>query len=346
MDVIVLAGGGGTRLWPLSVGDFPKQFLKIYGNRSLLQNTVLRILKLSPKNILILTNEKQKSLVERDLGEIDVLKNVKVVTEPEMKNTAPAIALGIRYLIDICNSKEKVVFITPSDSYITPEEDLVEVLKRCEEFLKEDYLLTFGVVVTRVETGYGYIEIGDKIRDSFFKVNKFTEKPDYERALKYKNSGKHYWNSGMFMFNVNTFQSELKKCAPEIYDSYRKGFSYFYENFSQVERISVDYALMEKSGKVAVCPLSITWSDVGNWDAIFEIESGDEEGNILKGSRIYTVDVEDSLVWNRENEKIVALLGVRDVIVVNTPNGILITKKGLGQKVREIVEKIKEEGRE
>ena len=346
MDVIVLAGGGGTRLWPLSVKDLPKQFLKIYGDRSLLQNTLLRVFKLNPKNILILTNEKQKSLVERDLDEIDVLKNVKVVTEPEMKNTAPAIALGMRYLIDVCNSDEDVVFITPSDSYISPEEDLIDVLKKCEGFLKEDYLLTFGVVVTRVETGYGYIEIGDKIRDSFFKVNKFTEKPDYDKALKYKNSGKHYWNSGMFMFNVNTFQSELAKYSPEIYDFYKRGFEYFYENFSQVKKISVDYALMEKSGKVAVCPLSITWNDVGSWDAIFEIESGDEDGNILKGENIYTVDVEDALVWNRESEKVIALLGVKDIVVVNTTDGILIAKKGLGQRVREIVVKIKEEKQE
>ncbi len=344
MDAIILAGGGGTRLWPVSNKNKPKQFLKIFGDRSLLQNTVKRVLKLAPENILILTNKKQEELVIEDLKEINCVEKVSIVCEPYMKNTAPAITLGIKYLKDVVNSKEKVVFVTPSDSYIEPEDDFVKLIKNSENFCLGDYLLTFGALITRVETGYGYIEKGEKIEKDFYRVKKFIEKPDYERALEFKNSGKHLWNSGMFMFNVETFLNELEIHYSPLFKLYKREFEDFYENFNRAEGISIDYALMEKSDKVAVLPISIVWNDVGSWDSIFEIEAGDENGNIKKGEKIFFFSSNNSYVWNGINSKKIVLIDVNDLVIIDTKEALLIFKRGSGQKIRDVVKFFREKG--
>lgn len=341
MDAIILAGGSGSRLWPLSNKKKPKQFLKILSDKSLLQNTVLRVLKLNPKNILILTNETQRKLVLENLKEIKCENKVSIVCEPYMKNTAPAIALGIKYLRNKIGSDENVVFITPSDSYIEPEEDFVKIIKRSERFCNGDYLLTFGALITRVETGYGYIEKGEEINGNYFKVKRFIEKPNYEKALEFKNSGKHFWNSGMFMFNVKTFISELKSHFYPLYELFLKDYDEFYEEFKSIENISIDYAIMEKSNKVAVLPISITWNDIGSWDSIFEIESGNEDGNIIIGEDVNLFSVNNSLVWNDNNFKKIALIDLNDIIVIDTKDALLVFKRGSGQKVKDVVNFLK-----
>jgi mannose-1-phosphate guanylyltransferase/mannose-6-phosphate isomerase len=340
MKIIILAGGVGSRLWPLSREYYPKQFIKFKKfKKSLFQQTFERCLKLvnDINDIYIITNEKHKFLV---LGQIEELghnfNEENILIEPMGKNTLPAIYYGVK---EIRNYGDDVVGVFPSDHLIGDMKEFTKTIKKGEKITK-DYLVTFGIKPSKPHTGYGYIKPSKKLEVGY-KVEEFKEKPDLKTAKEYIKKG-YLWNSGMFLFKTDVFEEEVKKHCPEVYEAFKlNGIDEIYEN---VPDISIDYGVMEKSDKVAVIPLDIKWSDLGSFDAFYEEFEKDEYGNILYGENI-SIDSKNNLV-NINDGKLVSLIGVEDLIVVDTKDALLICKKEHSQKVKEVVKRLKEKNDE
>ncbi len=331
MKALILAGGKGTRLWPVSRDKFPKQFHKIVGNKTLLEITAERIAGI---DFFVSTNVEFKLLVK------DILKieDEKIIVEPACKNTAPAIAYALQYMLEKeFVERDEPVAVLPSDHYIEEKEKFREYLKKAEEYAKR-YIVTFGIKPNRTETGYGYIKLGEKIGDSVYKVDKFIEKPNYDNAKELIKNGA-LWNSGIFMFSPEVFFKELKKCSPEIYNCLGEYFEDTCKKFNEMPEISIDYALAEKSNNVVCMPMEISWSDLGSWDAVYEIAEKDSNGNYIKGN-IYQIDTKNSLIYCEDN-RLICTLGVKDIFVVDSGDVVLILKKGEGQRVKELVESLK-----
>lgn len=347
MIAVILAGGSGTRLWPLSRKSYPKQFLKFGDNQTLLQKTIRRLLN-ATDHLIIITNKEYQFLVKNQVGEIDRDLERHIILEPVARNTAPAIALAVKYVVDKLEDKiDEVLFISPSDHVISPEEGFGEYLKKAEVLAKAGYIVTFGIQPYKPETGYGYIKrdseavsSGDNLKA--FKVEKFVEKPCLETALEYLRSGKYYWNSGMFAFSMRTILDEFAKYTPEIYQNLNGNFEDTLSSFAEMPNISIDYAVMEKSERVVVLPLEIHWSDIGSWDSVYEILDKDENQNVKIGE-ILDMDTKNSLIIG--NKRLIATIGLEDVLIAETDDAILIAKRGEAQKVKEIVKQLEAHGK-
>ena len=336
MTNIILCGGSGTRLWPISRTLMPKQFVKLFENKSLFQLTVERNSKICGGQFIV-SNAQQYFLALDQLEELDKTNN-QYLLEPVGRNTAPAIALACMVL-----DKETIVLVTPSDHLIKDEKEYVKVLQKAKDLAACDNLVTFGITPTFAETGFGYIEADG------LDVKAFHEKPDFQTATQYIAAGNYYWNSGMFCFKAGVFLEELKKYSPEIYEYSLKAF----ENASKDEMIrikhddmvsipeeSIDYAVMEKSDKVKVVPSNIGWSDVGSFDALYDELPKDENGNTLNANLI-SIDSRNNLVYG--NERQIAMIDIDNLIVIDTGDALLISQKGSSQKVKKVVEKLKEQ---
>lgn len=341
MKIIILAGGGGTRLFPLSRDCYPKQFLHVIGDKSLLAQTIERFLGLvEAKDIIIVTNERYIFHVQSELKTINA-QEAHIITEPMGKNTAPAIALAQSYCQDIlqCDDDE-ILFVSPSDHLIKPIDAFQDLIRNAQDVAK-DNIVTLGIKPTKPEIGYGYIE-AEKNNNLVKKVISFKEKPDLVTAKEYISSGNYYWNGGMFMFSIATMQAELTKYMPAIIDITQNSYQYTVDNFKNMPDISIDYAVAEKSQKMMMIPMeNIYWNDIGSFDAIAEVLS-DEDKNVFKGD-ILAESCTDTMIIG--DTRLIAGIDLENLMIIDTPDALLVAKKGESQKVKNIVNKLKQNKR-
>ena len=345
---IIMAGGSGTRFWPLSRQERPKQFLPIVSDKTMIEETVHRLLPRIPvSNIYTIANSEQSSLIKNLLPE---LPEDNVLVEPQGKNTAPSLILATATIF--LKNPEAVVAALPADHLI---EDSPLFLKKLEAGAslaqKEEFLVTLGIIPAFPATGYGYIQFSKDnpqriLEEAFFSVDSFKEKPDLQQAQAFLNAGNFFWNSGMFIWRANVFAQKLKKYAPALYVYWKKILNSVKSDdkaglsriFDEIPSVSIDYALMEKAKGVFVCEGNFGWSDVGAWSSLMNIWKKDQQGNTIKGESI-ALDSENCLVYNPE--KITALVGVKDIIVVDTPDALLVCHKDFDQNVKDIIDRIK-----
>ena len=338
MKIVVLAGGGGTRLWPLSRQDFPKQFLHFGDRCSLLQKTVGRFLR-APfiDDVAVATNSQYLPLVKMQLDKMECEKKADIILEPVRRNTAPAIALAVKYLQECKGAADNCpILVMPSDHLIEPESVFLRYIEDAQKQM-ENQIVLFGIRPFRAETGYGYIQIGLKDDEMFYRVNRFVEKPDLQRAEQYLAGGDYYWNAGIFAFCPKLFWEEMKQHSPEIYDLMQGDYSSCLDNFSRFPDISLDYALMEKTKKVILCPMAIHWSDVGSWDSLYEAMDKDQNYNVKVGN-VLEMNTKNSLIIG--GKKLISTIGLEDVLIVDTEDATFISKKGESQKVKELVQRL------
>lgn len=341
MKVIILAGGGGTRLFPLSRDCYPKQFLHVIGDKSLLAQTIERFLGLvEAKDIIIVTNERYIFHVQSEIKSINA-QEAHIITEPMGKNTASAIALAQSYCQDVlqCDDNE-ILFVSPSDHLIKPIDAFQDLIKNAQDVAK-DNIMTLGIKPTKPEIGYGYIEV-EKNSDLAKKVISFKEKPDLAIAKEYISSGNYYWNGGMFMFSIATMQAELTKYMPAIIDITQNGYQYTVDNFINMPDISIDYAVAEKSQKMMMIPMeNIYWNDIGSFDAIAEVLS-DKDKNVFKGDILAENCIDTMIIGDN---RLIAGIDLENLMIIDTPDALLVAKKGESQKVKNIVNKLKQSKR-
>ena len=345
VHAVILAGGSGSRLWPLSRQHLPKQFLALDGEASLLQTTINR---LSPvidvKNILIVTQESHAK------GEAyHALLPYQALFEPIGRNTAPAIALSAAYLT--ANGADPVMVVLPADHIIKDEARFRAHLNIAIEAAESGKLITFGIQPIRPDTGFGYIKAHAGDTPKVYVVERFTEKPDHSTAERFLKEGDYYWNSGMFVWRASVILAEIQQHLPAVHqviqtilaESRAAGtFQQAVEkHFSSMPSISIDYGVLEKSDHVALIPCDIGWNDVGSWQAVHEISSKDEDGNVLQGN-VIALGCKNSLI--RAEKRLVAAIGVEELCVIETADAILISKSDQTQQVREVVAALQQRG--
>lgn len=337
---IILAGGSGSRLWPLSRELYPKQLLNLNSDKSLLQSTYER-LKCFSENIISLTNAKHASNVRLQLSEFT--ENPVILAEPVAKNTAPAIVLAAKYIMQKCNS-DPVIIVVPSDHLIQDNKKFISTVKKGEKLAQEGFIVTFGIKPDYPETGYGYINTSEKLTEGY-KVKEFVEKPDIKTARNYLSSGTYFWNSGIFMFKASTLLDEAIKHAPQIMKiseniDFTKSDEIPFIEFDKMPSISIDYAIMEKSDKIALVKLESDWNDLGSWQSIYDISPKDENGNVFVG-HVLDENSKNSFVYS--SSKLVATIGLEDTVIVETEDAILACKKDRTQDVKHIYETLKKQ---
>ena len=331
---VVLCGGSGTRLWPISRTLMPKQFVKLFDDRSLFQINIQRNLN-SCDSQMIVSSTDQYFLAMDQLEELEKVNNTYLL-EPKGRNTAPAIALA-------CFSVEKdeILLITPSDHMIKDEKSYQKVISKAEQLAMNDMLVTFGITASYPETGYGYIEADKE------DVKAFHEKPNLKKAEEYIKAGNYYWNSGMFCFKAGVFLDELEKYSPSIYATAKTAYENAKKNsmiridledMLNIPEDSIDYAVMEKSKRVKVLEADIGWSDLGSFDSLYDELPKDENGNSVNENHVCS-DSRNNLIYGSERK--IATVDIEDLIIVDTADALLISKKGSSQKVKKIVKEVR-----
>ncbi|AIF53688.1 mannose-1-phosphate guanylyltransferase/mannose-6-phosphate isomerase [Pelosinus sp. UFO1] len=342
MKIIILAGGGGTRLFPLSRTCFPKQFMKIGSEHSLLSQTVLRFIPVAKtSDVVIVTNQEYIHHIKAELLTCGA-GDAHVLPEPVGRNTAPAIALAARYCIDeLGATDDEVIFVAPSDHIVRQNDLFIQAVGQADKMAKQGNIVTFGITPDKPETGYGYIEAGE-VCGYGFAVKSFKEKPSQEVAKEYLAAGKYYWNSGMFAVTIGQIMTEFCNHQPEIYQLSSTSYRDTLAQFEAMPNISIDYAIAEKSDKVVTIPLLVYWNDIGSWDAIYDVLDKDAAGNAVKGDCI-PIDCTNTLMLGRS--RLIAGIGLEDLLVVETDDVIVVAKKGESQKVKDLVGELKSRGR-
>ena len=359
---ILMAGGGGTRLWPLSREHYPKQFLQLFENNTLFQNTLLRLdgleASIEISTPVIICNEAHRFLVV-DQGSQISKKYDNIILEPEGRNTAPA--LTIAALNQYQNHGDSIIIMMPSDHVIKEIGLFHQAVKAGVEMANDNYLVTFGVKPTQAETGYGYIQTAKKMQthnnQDIFSIGGFTEKPDISLAKKYLDSGNYLWNSGIYMMKASVWLNKIQQHQKSIYDACSKAFKdgktdgVFFrldeKSFCQSPNDSIDYAVMEKlstndNEKLAVLPVDIGWSDVGAWSSIWAINNKDSNNNYVEGD-VITEDSHDCFI--RSERGLITVIGCQDMIIVDSDDAILIADRNKTQDIKKVVDKLKKDKR-
>ncbi|MFP5385321.1 MAG: mannose-1-phosphate guanylyltransferase/mannose-6-phosphate isomerase [Bacteriovoracia bacterium] len=335
MHVVILCGGSGTRLWPISRTLFPKQFVKLFQNESLFQKTVERNSPFA-NSFTVVINQEQYFMGLDQMDELKLDQKKCFILEPIGRNTAPAIAMAA-----LAADPEEILLVVPSDHLIGNQAEYESVVRRAQELAVKGRLVTFGIKPHYPETGYGYIE-ADGVD-----VKSFKEKPDEKTARMYVEAGNYFWNSGMFCFKAGAFLDELKNHAPDIYEESKKTFEHarrdqairlIMEDMKSIRSESIDYAVMEKSKKVNVVPADIGWSDLGSFDSLYETLPKDASGNTESPNAIH-IGSKNNLIIS--DDRVISTIDVEDLMIVDTRDAIVIAKKGSTQKVKELVAEIK-----
>jgi len=347
---IILAGGSGSRLWPLSRELYPKQFLSFSEEKTLLQLTYQRLQKFTePQNIVTVANNRHVSGIRFQLGKLEDYTKHCVIGEPLAKNTAPAIALGICSIKKLAGKEDPVVIVAPSDHLIKNKIKFTEAVLEGAETAKQGYIVTFGIKPSAPETGYGYIKIlpDQKIGKTGLKTDCFKEKPNHSTAEEYIKSGKYFWNSGIFMFKLSTIIEEFENKAPEIISRLKNtnledscSCREVYEKFPS---ISIDYAIMEKSDRIVLIPAEFDWNDLGSWEAIYSVSAKNQNNNVIKGD-VQDIKCKDSLLYSSSRH--VAAIGLKDTVIVETADAVLVCSRNDSQEVKKAFESLKKEDSE
>lgn len=350
---VILCGGSGTRLWPMSRGGYPKQYLKLTGDQTLVQQTASRLQHIPGAAApIVVTNNEQRFLVAEQLRQVNITPS-SIVLEPVGRNTAPAIAIAA--LLALHESPDALLLVLPSDHVILNEPAFIAAANEAATIAADQHLVTFGITPTEAHTGFGYIRRGPAIADGkqVYKVDAFVEKPDAPTAERFLNDGNYYWNSGMFMLKASTYMEELHRHAPEIarhaelaFESAKRDNDFLRldaEAFAACPNVSIDYAVMEKTERAAVVAAAdLGWNDIGSWSALADIADADEQGNALIGD-IFTDSVKNSYI--RAEHRMVAAIGLDNIVIVETADAVLVAHRDKTQDVKKIVEWLNASGR-
>lgn len=345
---VILSGGAGTRLWPLSRKTYPKQLLNLVGDHSLLQETALRLKSMPEVSAPILIGSEDHYFISvEQLQSIDVAP-LDIILEPCGRNTAPAIAIAALNAIEK-DHNDPILLVMPADHMISDVNAFHSAITVATQFAEEGKLLTFGIVPTSPRTGYGYIKAKSNAQMRVMPIEKFVEKPSLETAQSYLKEGGYFWNSGMFMFRAQTYLNELQKQAPDIYESCQaayqsavRGHEYIRlteETFGACRDESIDYAVMEKTQNAVVVPLAAGWADMGDWTSIADVHDADSQGNVIKGD-VVAEDVCNSYLYSED--RLLAAVGLDNHIVIETQDAVLVAHKSRCQDVKSIVQQLKE----
>lgn len=343
-----MCGGIGSRFWPFSRTDMPKQFLDFFGTgRSLLQMSYDRVLPLvAPENIFVVTNARYAPLVREQLP---ALSDDRILSEPARRNTAPCIAWAAAHIAAI--DPEACMIVTPSDHLITGETKFVKALQTaCEYAENNDALLTLGIKPTRPETGYGYIQIGRRMTDDINKVKTFTEKPNLEMARIFLDTGEFYWNSGIFVWRTSTVLNAIRDYAPDLWSVFEEGrdvmgtpaeTAFIENNFASCPSISIDYAVMEKAPNVYVECVDFGWNDLGTWGALYDMSPKNRDRNVTQECKVMAYDTTGSVFASRNPDKLIVVSGLSDYIVVDADDVLLVCPREREQSIKQIVDDVK-----
>lgn len=348
---VILAGGTGSRLWPLSRELYPKQFLSVTGDMSMLQQTTARLSGIEHSAPILICNEEHRFIAAEQMR-LGGFKHSGIILEPVGRNTAPAIALAALQAINVTGDEgDPLLLVLAADHIIDNDVAFIESVKKALPFALNDKLVTFGIVPNAPETGYGYIKAGKKDGNAF-SVSEFVEKPDITTAKKYLESNEYYWNSGMFIFKASRYLEELAKFEPEILEMCKKAIATPSQDveFTRVDPTifetcpdkSIDYAIMEKTDSAMVVPMDAGWSDVGSFSALWDVSEKDKDQNVIKGD-VIAVDSTNNYIF-AEN-KLVSTLGVDNLVIIETKDAILVANKDKVQDVKSIVNKLHEADR-
>jgi len=350
---VVMAGGTGSRLWPMSRELYPKQYLRLNGDKSMLQETILRLEGLDVVPPILICNEQHRFLAAEQLRQLGLAAG-NIILEPVGRNTAPAIALAA--LNATLNGEDPLLLVLAADHVIEDINAFHQAIMNAIPHADHGKLVTFGIVATGPETGYGYIQRGECLGEGkmAFDIQRFVEKPDFETANRYLSSGEYYWNSGMFIFRAKTYLDELSKYRPDILNACQNAFSNIekdsLQDFIRVDKDaflacpdeSIDYAVMEATAEGVVIPLDAGWNDVGSWSALWEVNVKDTKNNCLDGD-VFTHDTDNCYIST--DEKLVAAVGVTNLVIVNTKDAVLVIDKSQVQDVKKVVQYLKDNER-
>lgn len=349
MYPIILSGGSGTRLWPLSRSLYPKQFLSLHSEKTLFQETVLRLDIIDTHAPIIVCNEEHRFIVAENMRALNQEPHA-ILLEPVGRNTAPAIAIAALMVVE--DDKDAILLALPADHVIEDKQAFAKAVKFAENLAKEGRIVTFGIKPTHPHTGYGYIETGDEIIDNAYNISSFKEKPDHDTACSFVEDGNYLWNSGVYCFKAQTYLYELEKHHPELIkhakaslENAQKDMDFIRlesKHFEKCIDISIDYAVMEHTKHGAMISLDAGWSDIGSWDALWDICSKDENNNALKGD-VIVQNTKNSFIYG--TDKLICTLGLENVVIVDTQDALFVANKDQVSDVKNIVADLKKNQR-